>query len=494
MLRNSFPKVALVCLALFVLGCAALPVNDRLFPITASRDRIARFDADGDGKYDLIERDIDGDGTFDFYQFSVSPDTRGARKGKLVITHKQLAREDVRRLIVFTDGIPAGLLEEMWDEGYFREFYRPSRLVSPFPSMTFPSFTDMFKSKPMPGYEESYYDWKLGRLAGGVKMRLQPWPEDTLYSYFDYKEPGIFGGIIYICPWQITSEDFEGGKECFFKNMDRQQVVVYYACSDGIAHKLGKEGAKKYFIALDKILREMFIRSKHPLKMVVASDHGDNFIKSKRITITNHLKRHGFRRVKAIKRRGDVVIPSYGLVGFFVAYTFQGEERKLSEAVKDMKGVDFSLFREGDAAVVLGKRGEARIYHDPKWNAYKYETVKGDPLELSKIAAQLRSEGKLNGDGFAADADWFRATLNHKYPDALHRLYRAAMNHVQNKPNVIVSLEDGYFYGKKVFSKICPLMGTHGSLIDSSTFGYIMTNYKPLPRYVRSEDVFKALQ
>ncbi len=93
---------------------------------------------------------------------------------------------------------------------------------------------------------------------------------------------------------------------------------------------------------------------------------------------------------------------------------------------------------------------------------------------------RLRAEGRLSADGSASDADLFQATWAARYSDPAARIRDWAINHVENRAEILVSLEPGYFHGARVFTRIVDFVGTHGAMERASTLGFAMGTL-PLP-------------
>src|SRR5258706_6657098 len=88
-----------------------------------------RLDSSEDGQPDIAELDTDGDGWIDRLQLSYPNVETIDVSGREV----QAGR---RRLAVCLDGVPYEDMAALWDQGYFREFARPGKLISSFPSLS----------------------------------------------------------------------------------------------------------------------------------------------------------------------------------------------------------------------------------------------------------------------------------------------------------------------------------------------------------------------
>ncbi|MFQ5930606.1 MAG: hypothetical protein ACE5MK_13000, partial [Acidobacteriota bacterium] len=140
-----------------VAGSPAEPGGQRSFSYLRVRDgsgasqRITTVDSDGDGTVDLV-----------------------LAEGRSVSSFARPRADDpeARWLVLCLDGVPYAELLALWEEGYFREFFRPVPLISPFPSDSENALTDVLHAGPVPGYEHRYFDRDANQLAGGVLTTL----------------------------------------------------------------------------------------------------------------------------------------------------------------------------------------------------------------------------------------------------------------------------------------------------------------------------------
>src|SRR2546421_431473 len=73
--------------------------------------------------------------------------------------------------------------------------------------------------------------------------------------------------------------------------------------------------------------------------------------------------------------------------------------------------------------------------------------MSADVLKYRAITNRVGTEGKLDADGFASDADWFAATLDATFPDAPRRLWDAFHGQCVSPPEIMITLHDGYCSG-----------------------------------------------
>src|SRR5262249_41635202 len=153
-----------------------------------------------------------------------------------------------------------------------------------------------------------------------------------------------------------------------------------------------------------------------------------------------------------------------------------------------MRGVELSCYlvhnprvdaaTEGDGSaddviVVLARDGEAVIRRGPR--GLQYEASRGDPLKLNPILAHVRDTARLDDSGMPADRALFEDTVEHVYPDPLHRLWRAFHGLLAYPPDVLVSLSDGWFAGSADLAKVLQMAAVHGNLNQRGSTGFVMT-------------------
>ena len=251
----------LVPVLLVVSGCAAKLATPNLDPLgavtTSEGARAWSYDLDHDGGPHCLEVDLDRDGVVDRFRFDTD------RDGTLDLVTDRAGEpaDSVRSLALFVDGVSIDDVEAMWAEGYFREFYPPGAMISPFPSMTYVSFSQMLGTPPPPGYEELYYEIERNALAGGVSEHLSTEQDgksgesaksETFLTAVGYKQPATYSGLVYVLPTYTMRKDLENVIQ-YFNSMGPGPAIAYVGTADGIAHKLGPSGTRELLIELDQI-------------------------------------------------------------------------------------------------------------------------------------------------------------------------------------------------------------------------------------------------
>ena len=453
------------------------------------------YDRNDDGRIDYRKKDLDGDGVVDLYLND--RDLNGSFE--TVIEKSKLARGGQRHLIICVDSVPYAIMQELWREGHFRDFYQPSRVISTLPSDTNPALTEIFGTEKPPGVEDRYYDRDENRIIGGKwdhMVRRNRLTDMSFHGVFDYEEHPRYGALMYVAPCLVSDHDLERCRtmfwECYREKPPREPIILYIGSTDAVSRKRGREGVRRQLLMLEGILDEILYAAAGELRVSLFSDHGNNLVHSDpMIDLGHHLARNGFRLTSSLTRERDVVVPRFGLVGDVCMYTDHWNAEALAETLTTLRGVDFALYEKDGDIFAVGARGKAKISRRGEY--YRYQIIEGDPLGLAHVLKELEEYENLDGEGFADDDLWFEATKGHRYPDILRRAVAAMTNHVVNRPDVILSLEEGFCYGSGAFVKMTDLLGTHGSARDTQSVGMAMSTSDPLPDYIRGPDLMAVL-
>ena len=384
-----------------------------------------------------------------------------------------------RRLLLCLDGVPHKLIEGERSRGLFDSFKAPTRLLSPFPTMTNVALSAMLGATPPAGYESLYFDRKARELRGGISKYVgRRTPDKVPSSYMDeldYQEPLPFEFLIYVAPEKVWRADMQRFRERFRAAPQNRDYFAFLKATDGLLHAQGPARLAVALESLDKILKEIRSYCGDETEIVMFSDHGMNLEENRRIPLASTLQRRGFK----------VVIPAFGLCSYAAVYC-QNQDviPEVARASAEVKGVDFAVFKDRDEAVVESARGQARIEHEAATDSYRYVMVSGDPLQLSSFP-----------NTFAGDATWFERTAGHRYPNALANIYKSIFTpRVKHTADVLISMDDGYYYGMTAFGRFVRLRATHGNALQASSNAFLMSTHRQFPTYVRADDAKSLLR
>ena len=410
-----------------------------------------------------------------------------------------------RRLLLCLDGVPHEVIETARQRGLFDSFGAPSRLLSPFPTMTNIALSAMLGATPPLGYESLYFDKTARGLRGGVRKYIGRRTPDKIPSSYmdelDYQEPLAFEFLVYVAPEKVWRTDMRRFRERFREAPQTRDFFAFLKGTDGLLHIRGPERLAVALESLDEILREIRSACGEETEIVLFSDHGMNLRENRRIHLKTHLHNRGFALSGSFseRSRAALAIPAFGLCGYAAIYC--GDEEAVGDVAKslvELEGVDFSIYKDGlEAIAVNGANGLARVERKQTngETSYRYLTSSGDPLQLQPILETLNQAGKLDEEGFASDKDWLENTANHIYPDPLANLYTSLhTQRVRHTADVLVSLRDGYYYGWSPFARLTRLAATHGNALRPSSNAFLMSTHRTLPPFVRADDAQPLLR
>lgn len=395
-----------------------------------------------------------------------------------------------RRLLLCLDGVPHKLIVDAKQRGLFDNFGPPTRLLSPFPTMTNVALSAMFDASPPAGYESLYFDKRAGELRGGIRKYLGRRTPDKIPSSYmddlDYQEPLPFEFLIYVAPEKVWRADMRRFREQFRAAPQNRDYFAFLKATDGLLHAQGPSRLNVALESLDQILTEISDYCGNETEIVMFSDHGMNLEENRRVPLTAQLQRRGYQvgpRFAKSNRKRAVSIPAFGLCSYAAVYC--GDEEYVPEtahAIVEIPGVDFVVYRDGLEVVVDGAKGSARIQRDG--DTYRYVADKGDPLQLGS-----------SDHGFLNELMWFEKTHAHRYPDVVVNLYKSLFtSRVKHTADILISLDDGYYYGWSPFGRFVRLAATHGNALQSSSNAFLMSTHRNIPECVRADNANELLR
>ena len=428
-----------------------------------------------------IAEDTDGDGTWD------EVDTP---QGVFIRPTSSSPR---RWLVVCLDGVPITAMQTLWDAGHFREFFRPTATVSTLPSDSEMALTAALHAEPVPGYEHRYFDRAKNTMRGGAWVTLSGYGIPYIQK-LDYDPPGWSKAAPYVMLRKTYDADLGRFRAAFLRSKE-PVFLAHITASDAFLHVRTAEQARPLLLEFDDVLRELYLDARGDLGIIVFSDHGNTQVPNRAVPLETFLTSRGWRVRDSLYTPRDVAIPPYGLVGFAAIYCQPESVDQLAEDLRGIEGADVIVSRDPGGKMATIREAGSNATAELEWSAdgrrYRYRGREGDPLDLADLFGRLRASGKLDGKGFASDADLFAATWSALYPDAAGRIRAWATGGVRNASDIMVSFRPGYFYGKGSFNYLVTLAGTHGGLERSATLGFAMATF-PLPVAVRVGDVIPA--
>ncbi len=416
-----------------------------------------------------------------------------------------------RTLILAVDGLSWDVFQEAQKRGLFRRFAHSAPHVAPYPSMSHPSWTEIIGTRRVFGergnahtIESRWFDLDEMRTADDPRQVFAR--QTSPYSYqraFDYFFDPIIEPLMYLRGEKVFNRELEEAESAILNEFTGDRYVAYIAGPDAMAHT-HLNGLWNYLSRLDSTMNRVLdtlAARENPPDVWIVTDHGNTpgFVEGENesylaiYSLDAAIRRAGLVRADTGRLKGDnqVAVVTIALASMVNVYFADLEKRrKLAETALADPAVELATWLEvrgnDKYVVVLGRdNSEARI----RWRAdsYRYDAIRGNPLglpaNLSSVAGNER---------WISDSASRTAMLHSKYPDALHRIVQSALKQVENAPDLIINLRDGYCY-KGDLGKFVRMVRTHGSLSARSSLGILASTSTRLPPMVRGDEVLSLI-
>lgn len=411
---------------------------------------------------------------------------------------------DRKTLFIGLDGVDYDLVNELYHEGYFQDFFKPIPFLSTFPSDTTLGFTGILQPLnvgKVPGYEVRFYSYEKNKVIGGTPLDIYKIPIKYKYYFDSFRHQMHEKAIMYMFPGMAGKQDLVNTERVVL-NSDKKIIMTYLGGTDGSSHIIGRNRTKRFLIYMDQFLKRIqqkyHTQTGKKLQIILFSDHGFHHKRPKTITLTDlrsSLKKHGFRLTNRIQSENDIVTVPFGLLSGGVFFTEVEKRAEKAQAISQIEGMDLVFWHldQRNKIFIQNSKGEQAYFEYKDLKKYRYIPIKGDPLSYKTV---LTAHGHKTND-WLKDKIWKQLTWNHLYPDVGYRLYDAFFNLVENPGSIMFSVKKGYQFGSLMarlgtWAKLGH-KGTHGGLFRETTWGVVMTNQKSkkhLPQFLRYDELF----
>ncbi|MDB6026987.1 MAG: hypothetical protein JWM68_3210 [Verrucomicrobiales bacterium] len=396
---------------------------------------------------------------------------------------------------------------EDYRQGFHQGYFPVTRLVSTFPSISDPAWTEILGNRPTVGYQRTYFstvehsEVSLNGVTSLVEYEKQ------MTGPLDSDARRVMG---YLFPLKSFKHEVNTLVENFLKSGG--DVTNYYSLihSTDVAQHLSGDILSMLCLLDEKLqeLRAVYRRREgKELEILILSDHGNNHAGiGKRVGIGSFLKKAGYRRSKSIQHPKDIVLPTAGIESWVEMHNSPTETERLVPLLSHLEGVDIVTAQAPDQTnrfiVVNSKQERAVIEWNAEKNSFRYATETGDPLGYRPVMEALAKKGQLDADGFATADHWMDETFTHRYPLALERIVHGHTQAALNPASILISLKNEYVHCEWLIRGGVLLVksgGTHGGLDDLSSNGILLSSFAQTQdtstsRVAAQFDQFKGLR
>lgn len=340
-------------------------------------------------------------------------------------------------LVLALEGVPYELMREIHGEGALKSFKNPGRLVGSFPPTTGLALSKMLQT---------------GELA----------PETYKYDY--------------IVPPGFSRADFKDLKDRLFLHPGNR-FTAYKRFAAGPSGVEAKKALQDFLAHFETFVQEARQELPAPLKIVLMSGGGGPD-PAQSVDLAGALTLAGYHKSSAPGGSADFTIEPGEAFGSVALRADAQNAKFMCLLLRRLEGVDFCVYRQSGRLHILSSGGAAWV--ERSGESYRYGASEGDPLRLGPIITAMRLGQELDPEDFAGDADWWKNTRNHFYPDPLHRLWSALPPDGGNAPTLWVSLKDAAANG--------------GDLSRTRSYGFFMTDFADSPDTLRPEKAGEILE
>ncbi len=378
------------------------------------------------------------------------------------------------------------------DNGLFKDFQAPSRMISTFPALTNYAWSVILNAGEVEGYQTRYYDPIMNRLEGGFKdlFKSKGFP-----NKFDYIQENLMIQLqAYIFGRSAIDKKMKSLGEKVLSSNTPRLFFAFIGISDIIAHMKGEEGIDEILLAVDANLNE--IRKEHlkkfnePLEVTMLSDHGSTLQKGQVINIYRTLKEANFNPVKSLKNPEDVIYHTSGILSVAPFFIQEPRRIELAQRLAEQPWAELTAtYNTGTGHfLLLSQAGSVEVEYSKDNNAFRMKNLKGkDPVGLIEQGMALEE--------WIPQSDIFLASLRTNFPDVLKRIQMALNGNIVKYPaSVLVSIKYGYESSSSRFMNWFSGIkknrhGTHGGLAALDSIGVISSTQQAFPEWVSAYDI-----
>ncbi len=439
------------------------------------------------------------------------------------------------RLFLAVDGLGWEAFRHAQARGLFRAFAHAAPMVAPYPSMSHPSWAEIMGTRRVFGarsnvrtVEARWFDLDAMRVADDPRQVIerQASPFNYMRAFDSYFDP-LVEPLMYFPGRRLFDRELAELERDISTGLTggaRDRLAVYVTGTDAMAHThLGEfhPFLERLDAALTRALDALAARGIAP-EVWLVSDHGnagafaegepESYLAP--VSLDGAIARAGLvrRDTGTVTAPDEVAVVTIALASMVnVYFPDLARRRRFAEEALREPGVTLVTWMEvqgggtdaegpdatgpgagRDRVIVVrapdGHEAQLRWRHaDAGGWEYSYLPQRGNPLAWP---AELQSAP--GAPRWVPDAVARARTLDGPWPDAAHRLVQSAEKQVENAPDLIVNLGDGYAHAGD-FGRVVRMVRTHGSLSARATFGVVATTGAPLPASIRADEVMAVM-
>ena len=422
-----------------------------------------------------------------------------------------------RQLFLAVDGLGWEAFSFAQSQGLFKRFRNVGRMIAPYPTMSHPSWTEIIGTQRAYGergrlstVEARWFDLDAMRVFDDPRQVIarQTNPYNYTRAFDTFFDP-LIEPLMYFPGRRLFDRELEETERAILDGFAGQRYNAYISGTDAMAHT-HKDDLHPFLIDLDAMIERVVSTLDargDSVDVWMVSDHGNAGAFAEGSTesyLTPVSMDAAIRRAKLVRRDTGTVLDSGAVSVVTIALASMvnmyfpdlSRRRRFADEVLKERGVTLVTWLEVTgserAIVVRSADGGEAVVH---WRAaaggsvweYAYCPRTGNPLGFPDSLTSAESDLRWVTDSVSRGA-----SITGPWPDALHRLVESATKRVENAPDLIVNLADGYAHDGD-FGRVVRMVRTHGSLSARATFGIVASTARPVPPNVRASEVLDVM-
>jgi len=424
-----------------------------------------------------------------------------------------------RQLFLAVDGVSWDAFALAQSRGLFKRLKYAGRMIAPYPSMSHPSWTEIMGTREAFGdrgrlstVEARWFDLNEMRVNDDPRQVIARQANPFFYlSAFDTFFDPLVEPLMYFKGNRLFDREIAETERAIIDGFTGHRYNAYFSGTDAMAHT-HKDDLHRFLGDLDAMVERVMTALESrgaPVDLWLVSDHGnvgafaegetESYVTP--VSMNAAIQRAGLTRqdTGTVVDSNSVSVVTIALASMVNLYFPDlSRRRRFANEVLRERGVTLVTWLEvGDAdreiVIRSANGGEATV----RWKrtsanaallrtttyAYSYRALHGNPLSLPDSLVTTGSTPRWISDQTAR-----AASVNGPWPDALRRLVASAEKQVENAPDLIVNLADGFAHDGD-FGRTVRMVRTHGSLSARATLGIVASTSTAVPLYVRAEEV-----
>lgn len=422
-----------------------------------------------------------------------------------------------RQLFLAVDGLSWEAFNVAKSRGLFKRFQHAGRMIATYPSMSHPSWTEIIGTERAFGergrlstVEARWFDLDAMRVFDDPRQVIarQASPYNYMRAFDTFFDP-LIEPLMYFPGHRLFDRELSETERDILDGFSGPRYNAYISGTDAMAHT-HKDDLYAFLVDLDAMIERVSTtleaRGGGPVDIWMVSDHGnvggfregstESYVTP--VSMNAAIARAGLVRRDSgtVRDSNEVSVVTIALASMVNMYFPDlSRRRRFADEILREPGVSLVTWLDVvDSTKHLVIRspdgGEATVH----WRAtsgaatgrsweYAYRVERGNPLSLPNEF--ISQDASLR---WMADSTARRVTVSGPWPDALYRLVASAEKQVENAPDLIVNLQDGYAHDGD-FGKAVRMVRTHGSLSAGATLGIVASTHTVIPADVRASEV-----